>query len=66
MSALRKPLYFHEIDSWRCSSATTLIMNRFKFGGQKLSKCLDMIRQSGGHARSSVALLGFPEEYAVE
>ena len=41
----------------RCSSATTLIMNRFKFGGQKLSKCPDMIRQSGGHARSSVAPL---------
>src|SRR5262249_6623823 len=43
--------------SSRCSSATTLIMNRFKFGGQKLSKCPDMIRQSGGHARSSVAPL---------
>src|SRR5215471_17876042 len=32
-------------------------MNRFKFGGQKLSKCPDMIRQSGGHARSAVAPL---------
>ena len=28
----------------RCSSATTLIMNRLKFGGQKFSKCPNMIR----------------------
>ena len=41
-----------------CSSATTLIMNRFKFSSQKLSKRPDMIRQSGGHARGSVAPLG--------
>ena len=28
----------------RCSSATTLIMNRLKFGGQKFSKCPNVIR----------------------
>ena len=38
----------------RYSSATTLIMKRLKFDGQKLSKCPDMIRQSRSHARGSM------------
>jgi len=44
-----------------CSSATTLIMNRLKFGGQKFSKCPNMIRQSGGHARGLMAPLGLDQ-----
>src|SRR5437660_11274207 len=44
-----------------CSSATTLIMNRLKFGGQQFSKRPDMIRQSGGHPRCSMAPLGLDQ-----
>src|SRR5262245_19642245 len=44
-----------------CSSATTLIMNRIKFDGQKFSKCPNMIRQSGGHARGAMAPLGLDQ-----
>src|SRR6266571_891020 len=36
-----------------CSSTTTLIMNRLEFGGQKLSKCPDMIGEPRRHPRSS-------------
>lgn len=39
----------------RCSSATTLIMNGFKFDSQEFAKCPDMIGQSSGHAGCSVA-----------
>src|SRR5438445_8761048 len=41
---------------WRCmwcSSTTTLIMNRLEFGGQKLSKCPDMIGEPRRHRRGS-------------
>src|SRR5262245_17327349 len=48
-----------------CSSATTLMMNRFKFGSQKLSKRPDVIRQSSGHARGSVAPLGLNQARGV-
>jgi len=44
-----------------CSSATTLIMTRLKFDGQKFSKCPHMIRQSGGHARGAMAPLGLDQ-----
>ena len=54
-----------EVRKIRCSSATTLIMNRLKFGGQKLSKRPDMIRQSSGHARGSVAPLGLDQSRGV-
>src|SRR5438093_6054540 len=40
------------------SSAITLIMDRLKFNGQKLSKCPDMICQSSSHTRGAVAPLG--------
>ena len=33
-----------KIRNARCSSATALIMNRLKFGGQKFSKCPNMVR----------------------
>ena len=56
--------YFRKLENW-CSSATTLIMNRFKFSSQKLSKRPDMIRQSGGHARGSVAPLGLNQARGV-
>src|SRR5712692_2307800 len=36
-----------------CSSTTTLIMNRLEFGGQKLSKCPDMIGEPRRHPRGS-------------
>src|SRR6266478_4873217 len=38
---------------FRCSSTTTLIMNRLEFGGQKLSKCPDMIGEPRHHRRGS-------------
>jgi hypothetical protein len=40
-------------------------MNWLKFGGQKFSKCPDMVRQSGGHARGSMAPLGLDEARGV-
>src|SRR5262244_2962731 len=45
----------------RCSSATTLIMHRLKFGGQQFAKCPDMIRQSSGHRRCSRVPLGLDQ-----
>src|SRR5438132_762581 len=45
----------------RCSSATTLIMKWLEFGGQELSKRPDMIGQSSGHSRCSVAPLGLDQ-----
>ena len=46
------------------SSATTLIMNRLKFSGQKFAKCPCMIRQSGGHTRGSMLPLGLNQARA--
>src|SRR2546421_13112912 len=43
--------------SW-CSSTTTLIMNWLEFGGQKLSKCPDMIGEPRCHPRGSREPLG--------
>src|SRR4029434_2470535 len=48
------------MESW-CSSATTLIMKRLEFGGQEFSKRPDMICQSSGHSRCSVAPLGLDQ-----
>ena len=45
----------------RCSSATTLIMQWLEFSDQELSKRPDMIGQSSGHARGSVAPLGLDQ-----
>src|SRR5262245_14230689 len=66
LQRLIRPLLYlkYPFPSW-CSSATTLIMNRFKFGSQKLSKRPDVIRQSGGHARGSVAPLGLNQARGV-
>jgi REP element-mobilizing transposase RayT len=49
----------------RCSSAITLTMNRLEFGGQKFSNRPDMIRQSSGHARGSVAPRGLHQSRGV-
>src|SRR4029450_8044852 len=53
--------YFILYTSTGCSSATTLIMNRLKFDGQKFAKCPNMIRQSGSHARGPMAPLGLDQ-----
>src|SRR5262245_38009145 len=47
--------------AFRCSFATTLIMKRLTFGGQKFSKRPDMIGQSRGHAGGVVTPLGVEE-----
>src|SRR5262249_48010001 len=47
------------------SSATTLIMNRLEFGGQKLSKCPDMIGEPRRHSRSSGEPLGLHQSQDV-
>ena len=49
---------FKQILKFGCSSANTLIMKRLEFSGQKLSKCPNMIRQSGSHSRGSMLPLG--------
>jgi hypothetical protein len=41
-----------------CSSATTLIMNRLKFGARKFSQCPNVIRESSSHTRGAVTPLG--------
>jgi len=61
VKALRNYLRYRNTQIIGCSSATTLIMNRLKFGGQKFSKCPNMIRQSGGHARGLMAPLGLDQ-----
>ena len=47
------------------SSATTLIMNRFKFSGQKFPKCPHMVCESGGHARGSMMPLGLNQSRGI-
>src|SRR5262245_7538507 len=49
----------------RCSSATTLIMHRLKFGGQQFAKCPDMIRQSSGHPRCARAPLWLDQSRGI-
>jgi hypothetical protein len=50
--------HFLPLSLRRYSSATTLIMNRLEFSGQKFAKRPHMIRQSGGHTRGSMLPLG--------
>ena len=51
------------IETLRYSSATTLIMNWLKFGGQKFSKGPHMIRQSRGHTRCSMMPRGLNQSW---